>query len=150
MLKTGEGDQLPPPRFDEDSNTIVVDEDSKSGASNQPTLEDLMKQLEKLKAENRKLRAKEKKAKVYSYSSKNGDSKEEISKKGRKGRKHDKPSYNFMSFSYNNMPSSTTYTPVPMSMAPHFDGTNYNQWKHCMKNYLYFVLPEVWQLFVMV
>jgi hypothetical protein len=26
------------------------------------------------------------------------------------------------------------------------DGTNYNQWKHCMNNYLYSISPEVWQV----
>jgi hypothetical protein len=146
MLKTEEDDQLPPPRFDEDSNTIAIDEGSKSGASNQPTLEDLMKNLEKLKAENKKLRAKEKKAKVYSYSSENGNFKEEVSKKGRKGRKHDKLSYNYMFFNYNNMSSSTAYTSISVGKPPHFDGTNYNQWKHWMKNYLYSLSPEVWQV----
>jgi hypothetical protein len=51
-----------------------------------------------------------------------------------------------MSFNYNNMPSSTAYTSIPISTAPHFDGTNYNQWKHCMKNYLYSISSEVWQV----
>jgi hypothetical protein len=50
MSETREGDPLPPPRFDEDNNIIVVDENSKSGASNQPSIEDLMKKLDKLKA----------------------------------------------------------------------------------------------------
>jgi hypothetical protein len=51
-----------------------------------------------------------------------------------------------MPFNYNNMPSSTTYTSIPIGKAPYFDGTNYNQWKHCMKNYLYSISPEVWQI----
>jgi hypothetical protein len=25
------------------------------------------------------------------------------------------------------------------------DGSNYNQWKHCIKNYVYSISPEVWQ-----
>jgi hypothetical protein len=106
-----------------------------------------MKKLEKLKAENKKLRAKGKKATTYSFSSKDGDSDEEVIKKGRKERnKHDKASYNTMSFNYNNMPSSTAYTSIPVGKAPHFDGLNYNQWKHCIKNYLYSISPEVWQV----
>jgi hypothetical protein len=44
------------------------------------------------------------------------------------------------------MPSSTTYTSIPVGKAPHFDGTNYNQFKHCMKNYLYSISPKAWQV----
>jgi hypothetical protein len=65
-------------------------------------------------AENKKLRAKAngKKTKESSSSSEEDSSfEEEVSKKGTKGRRsHDKPSYNSMSFNYNNMPSSTAYT----------------------------------------
>jgi hypothetical protein len=51
-----------------------------------------------------------------------------------------------MSFNYKNMPSSTGYTFIPVGKASYFDGTSCNQWKHCMKNYLYSILPEVWQV----
>jgi hypothetical protein len=51
-----------------------------------------------------------------------------------------------MSFNYNKMPSSNAYTSVPVEKAPHFDGTNYNQWKHYMKKYLYSISPKVWQV----
>jgi hypothetical protein len=51
-----------------------------------------------------------------------------------------------MSFNYNNMQNSTTYTSVPVGKAPRFDGSNYNQLKHCMKNYVYSLHPEVWQV----
>jgi hypothetical protein len=64
----------------------------------------------------------------------------------RKGKKHDKSSYNAMSFNYDNMPSSTTYTSVPVSKAPYFEGSNYNQLKHCMKKYLYSISPKVWHV----
>jgi hypothetical protein len=104
-------------------------------------LEDLMKKLEKLKAENKKLKAEKNKDKTYSSSSEDGDSsfEEEVSKKGRKGRnRHDKPSYNSMSFNYNNMLIFTSYTSIPVGKAPRFDGSNYNQWKHYMKNYLHY------------
>jgi hypothetical protein len=130
MSNTGEGDQLPPPRFDEDGNRTIIDEDSKSGASNQPSIEDLMKKLDKHKADNKKLRAKSKKGMTHSSSSKDENSKEEVSWKGRKGRKHDKPSYNSMSFNYNIMPPSTAYTSVPVGKAHRFNRSNYNQWKH--------------------
>jgi hypothetical protein len=69
----------------------------------------------------------------------------------RKGRKketnnRDKLSYNSKSFNYDNMPSTTVYTSIPVGKALYFDGTCYNQWKHCMKNYLYSISPEVWQV----
>jgi hypothetical protein len=146
MFKSGEGDQLPPLRFDEDDNTTVVDEDCKSGTSNQPSIENPMKKLDKLKIKNKKLRAKSMKGMTHSSSSEVDNSEEEVLRKGRKGRKHDKPSYNSMSFNYNTMPSSTSYTSIPVGKAPHFDGSNYNQWKHCIKNYLYSISPEVWKV----
>jgi hypothetical protein len=51
-----------------------------------------------------------------------------------------------MSFNYNNMSSYIAYTSILVGKAPYFDGTSYNQLKHCMKNYLYSISPEVWQL----
>jgi hypothetical protein len=130
MSKTGEECKVPPPPLDEDGNEIVDVEGSKLGPSKPPTLEELMKKLEKLKTKNEKHKAKDKKGKTYSYSSEDGDStfEEEFSNKWRKGRKkHDKSSYKAMSFNYNKMPSSTAYTSVPIGKAPHFNGSNYNQ-----------------------
>jgi hypothetical protein len=112
MSKTGEEEEIPPPKFDEESNPDVVQEGSKSGAFTAPILENVMRKLEKLKAKNKKLRGKEKKNKVYSSSSKDGDSEKEVSKKGRKERKHDKSFYNSISFNYNTMQSFITYTSV--------------------------------------
>jgi hypothetical protein len=146
MSRVGDEAEVPPQQLNEDGNPIVIEEGSKSGTSKTPTLEDLMKKLEKLKAKNKRLKAKGRKATTYSSSSEDGDFsyEEEVSKKGRKGRnKHDMPSHNSMSFNYNNMPNSTAYTSVPVNKASHFDGTNYNQWKNCMKNYLY---SQVWQV----
>jgi hypothetical protein len=78
--------QEPPPQLDEDGNPIVVEVVSMTRTSNTHTLEDLMKKLEKLKVENKKLKAKGTKDKTYSYSSEDDDSsfEEEVSKKGRK------------------------------------------------------------------
>jgi hypothetical protein len=91
-----------------------------------------MKMLEKLTAENNKLRrkAKNKKIKGDSSSSEDEDSslEEDVSKKGKKGRNNrDKSSYNSMSFNYDNMPSITAYTSIPVGKDPYFDGTCYNQ-----------------------
>jgi hypothetical protein len=110
-----------------------------------------MRRLGKITAENNMLRrkAKGKKTKGGSSSSEDEDSslEEDVSKKGKKGRNnHDKPSYNSMSFNYDNMPNTTAYTSIPIGKAPYFDGTYYNQWKHCMKNYLYSISPEVCQV----
>jgi hypothetical protein len=144
-MMTSEDDKTTPHLID-DGNPIVIEVGFKSGISKAPTLEDLMKKLEKLKAKNKRLKTKGKRAKTYSSSSEDGDSsfKEEVSNKGRKGRnKHDKPSYNSMSFNYNNMPNSTAYTSVPIGKAARFDGSNYNQWKHCRKKYVYSLHPKV-------
>jgi hypothetical protein len=141
-------------RFDDKSNTNNGEESSMTRASTDAKLEDLMKRLGKLTAENNKLRrkVKAKRTKGGSSSSEEDSSyEEEDSKKGKKGRNnHDKPSHNSMSFNYDNMPSTTAYTSIPIGKAPYFDGTCYNQWKHCMKNYLYSISPEVWQVVCMV
>jgi hypothetical protein len=150
MSRSGEIEEVPP-KFDDEGNLTNNEEGSKMGASNSLTLEDLARRLEKLMAENKKLRAKirGKKTKGSSSSSEEEDFsfKEEVSKKRKKGRRNlDKPSYNSMSFNYNNMLSSTAYTSIPVGKTPYFVGTSYNQWKNCMKNYLYSISSEVWQV----
>jgi hypothetical protein len=150
MSRTGEIQEVPQ-KFDEEGNLVTVEEGSKTGASNAPTLDDLMKMLEKLTAENNKLRrkVKAKRTKVGSSSSEEEDSsnEEDVSKNGKKERNNrDKPSYNSMSFNYDNMPSTTAYTSISVGKTPYFDGTCYNQWKHCMKKYLYSISPEAWQV----
>jgi septal ring factor EnvC (AmiA/AmiB activator) len=147
MSKNGDEDDATL-RFDDKSNTNNNEESSKMRASTDAKLEDLMKRLEKLTIENNKLRrkVKAKRIKECSSSSEEEDSsyEEEDSKKGKKGRNnHDKPFYNSMSFNYDNMPSTTVYTSIPVGKAPYFDGTCYNQWNHCMKNYLYSISPEL-------
>jgi hypothetical protein len=150
MLRNGDEDDATP-RFDDKSNTNNNEESSKTRASIDAKLEDLMKRLEKLMAENNTLRrkVKAKRTKGGSFLSEEEDSsyEEEDSKKWEKGRNNrDKPSYNLMSFNYDNMPSTTAYTSIPAGKAFYFDGTCYNQWKHCMKNYLYSISPKVWQV----
>jgi hypothetical protein len=44
------------------------------------------------------------------------------------------------------MTSSTAYTFIPVGKASYFDGTIYNQWKYYIKNYLYSISLEVWQV----
>jgi hypothetical protein len=91
-----------------------------------------MRRLEKLTAENNKLRrnTKGKKTNGGSSSSEDEDSslEEDVAKKWKKGRNNrDKPSYNLMSFNYDNMPSTTAYTSIPVGKVPNFDETCYNQ-----------------------
>jgi hypothetical protein len=90
MSKAEDEGEVPTQQFDEDGSPVVVEEGSKSGTHKAPTLEDLMRKLEKLNVENKKLRAKGKKGTTYSSSSEDGNSDEEVFKKGKKGRnKHD-------------------------------------------------------------
>jgi hypothetical protein len=149
MSRNGDEDDATP-RFDDKSNTNNNEESSKTRASTDAKLEDLMKKLEKLTAENNKSRIKVKAKRTKGGSSSNEEDfsyEDEDSKKGKRGRSNrDKSSYNSMSFNYDNMPSTTTYTSIPVGKAPYFYETCYNQWKHFMKKYLYSISPEVWQV----
>jgi hypothetical protein len=88
MMRTGEEDEVPL-RFDDENNMNNHQEDDKSRAFGGPSLEDLMRRLEKLTVENNKLRrkAKGKKTKGGPSSSEDEDSslEEDVSKKGKKG-----------------------------------------------------------------
>jgi hypothetical protein len=121
IREKGENDELL--RFDDETNPNTNVEGSKMGGSANPTLRDLMRKLEKLTVENNKIRRKaiSKKTKGCSSSSEDEDSslEEDVSKKGKKGRNnHDKPSYNSVSFNYDNMPITIAYTSKPIGKAP--------------------------------
>jgi hypothetical protein len=130
MSKTRKHDKVPPPPLGEDGNPIVGEDGVNTETSTAPTLEELMRRLEELTTENKKLRAKakNKKTKGNSSSSEEDSSfEDDVSKKEKKGRRnHDKPSYNSMYFNYNNMPNSTAYTFIPVGKAPYFDKISYN------------------------
>jgi predicted RNase H-like nuclease (RuvC/YqgF family) len=109
----------------------VAEDGVTTETSTTSTLEELTRRLEKLTAENNKLRRKLKGKKTKGDSSSNEDEysslKEDISKKGKKGRNNrDKHFYNSMSFNYDNMPSTIAYTSIPVGKAPYFDKTCYN------------------------
>jgi hypothetical protein len=132
MSKTGEQGKVLPPPLDEDGNPIVGEDDTNTEISTTPTLQELLMRLEELNAKNKKLRAKAKnnKAKGNSFSSEEEDSsfEEDVRKREKKGRRNrDKPSYNSMSFNYDNIPSTTAYTSISVGKALYFDGTCYNQ-----------------------
>jgi hypothetical protein len=110
-------------------------------------VEELMKKLEKINAELTKLKTMEDKKNASASEDDNSSYEEDVSNKTKKDKKKcDKSSYNAMSFNYNNIPSSTAYISIPVGKAHYFDGINYNQWKHCMKSYLYSISPVVWQV----
>jgi hypothetical protein len=75
MSRTGDKDEVPP-RFDDENNTNNNQEGDKSRAFRSPSLEHLMRRLEKLTTVNKKLRAKAKgkKTKGSSSSSEEEDS----------------------------------------------------------------------------
>jgi hypothetical protein len=111
-----------PPPLGDDENASIVE------TSATPTVEELMKQIERLNAELTKLKTKKGKKNVSASENDDSSCEEDASNKAKKDKKkHDKSSYNAISFNYNNMPISTAYTFVPGGMAPYFDGTNYNQ-----------------------
>jgi hypothetical protein len=90
-----------------------------------------MKQIERLNAELTKLKTKKGKKNVSISEDDNSSCEEDASNKEKKDKKkRDKSSYNAMSFNYNNMPSSTAYTSIPVGK----------------KSYLYFISPKVWQV----
>jgi hypothetical protein len=141
MSKTGGQGIAPLPPLSDDENASIVE------TSTTPTVEELMKQIEKLNAELTKLKTKKDKKNGSASEDDDSSYEENVSNKSKKEKKkHDKSSYNAMSFNYNSMPSSMAYTSVPVGKTPFFYGTNYNQWKHCLKSYLYSISPEVWQV----
>jgi hypothetical protein len=147
MPRNGDEDDATP-RFVDKSNANNNEEGSKTRVSTDAKLGNLMKWLEKHTTENNKLRRKVKVKRTKGVSSSNEEEdssyEEEDSKKGKKGRNnHDNPSYNSISFNYDNMTSTTAYTSIPVGKAPYFDETCYNQWKYCMKKYLYSISLEV-------
>jgi hypothetical protein len=101
MSKIREQDKVPPTSLDKDGNPIVVKDGSNTETSIAPTVEELMKLLEKLNSKVKRLKAKDKKGKKHWSSSEDDDSsfEEDVSNKGKKERKkRDKSSYNAMSF----------------------------------------------------
>jgi hypothetical protein len=89
MYKTREQGKVPPSPLDKNGNPVVVEDGSNTETSTAPTVEELIKQLEKLNAEVKRLKAKGKKGKTHSSSSEDDDSsfEEEVSNKGKKERK---------------------------------------------------------------
>jgi hypothetical protein len=88
MSETEEQGKVHPPPLDEDGNPIVVEDGSNTETSMAPTVEKLIKQLEKLNVKVKRLKAENKKGKKHSSSEDDNSSfQEEVSNKGKKKRK---------------------------------------------------------------
>jgi hypothetical protein len=104
-----------------------------------------------LNGELTKLKTKKGKKNVSASEDDDSSCEDDASNKAKKAKKkRDKSSYSVVSFNYNNMSSSMAYTSIPVGKTPYFDGTNYNQWKHCMKTIYILSHLRYDKLFVMV
>jgi hypothetical protein len=79
-----------------------------------------------------------------SSSNEESDATSEEDVKGKRGRKGDKRSYNTTSFNYDNLPSSSAFTFIPVGKEPRFDGIDYRKWMYAMKMHLISLNPSVW------
>jgi hypothetical protein len=66
----------------------------------------------------------------FSSSNEESDASSEKEIKNKKGKKRDKRSYNTTSFNYDNLPSCSAFTSIPIGKVLHFDGTDYTKWKY--------------------
>jgi hypothetical protein len=149
MSKAGdEVEVIPPKGYGSNGKTTPVD-----GVSKDSRVEQLSSELKQLKLQRRidKLKKKLKESKsreVASSSSSNEEtdasSEEEV--KDKKGGKGDKRSYNTTPFNYDSLPSSSTFTSIPIGKPPHFDGTNYTKWSYSMRMHLISLSPSVWNI----
>jgi outer membrane murein-binding lipoprotein Lpp len=145
---SNEGDNVvipPPPKGDASGGkTTPID-----GASRDSHVEQLSSEVKKVKLQRKidKLKKKLKDSKSQDSSSNeeaNASSEEEA--RGEKGRKGDKRSYNTTSFSYGNLPPSSTFTSLPICKAPCFDGMDYTKWRYSMKMHLISFNSSVWTI----
>jgi hypothetical protein len=106
----------------------------------------VFKLQEKIAKLKRKLKSKKIKVQEVSSSSSNeegndssNDDESTQAKKGngkKKKKKGSKPSYNNTSFNYDSLSSNHAFTFMHVDKPPHFDGTNYDKWRHAMKVHL--------------
>jgi hypothetical protein len=115
MSKTGGQIITPPPPLGDNENASIAE------TSATPTVEELMKQIERFNAKLTKLKTKKGKKNVSASEDDDSSCEEDASNKAKKDKKkRDKSFYNAMSFNYNSMPSSTAYTSIPIGKAPFF------------------------------
>jgi hypothetical protein len=135
MLKTREEVEVTPPRVEDLSDK----DSSKNGTLKGSYVEELSSELIQFKLQRKIDKLKSKKSQQLTSSSSSNDESdasfaEEVN--GKRRRKRDKRSYNNTFFNYDNLPSSSTFTSIPIGKARHFDGTDYTKWKYAMNMHL--------------
>jgi hypothetical protein len=129
-------------------NTTPVDGTPKGSCVEQVSSEFMQLKLQR-KIDKLKKKLKESKSQELASSSslnEETDASFEEEAKGKKGRKGDKKSYNTISFNYDNLPSSSAFSLVPVGEGPRFDGTDYTKWRYSMKMHLISLNPSVWTI----
>jgi hypothetical protein len=144
MSKAREEVVVPPPRVDDSSDKNSPKHDIPKGSH----VEELSLGLMQLKLQRKidKLKTMKSWQLTSSSSNEESDSSSEEEVKGKRGRKGDKRSYNTTSFNYDNLPSSSTFTFIPVGKAPCFDRMDYTKWKYAMKMHLILLNPSIWTI----
>jgi hypothetical protein len=66
--------------------------------------------------------------------------------KRRKKKKLVTSNYSRTPFNYDNMSSNNNFVSVSLGKPPHFDGTNYSQWRTNMRWHLFSLHPSLWEI----
>jgi hypothetical protein len=66
--------------------------------------------------------------------------------KRRKKKKSVTSNYSRTPFSYDNMSSNNNFLSISLGKPPHFDGTNYSQWRTNMRWYFFSLQPSLWEI----
>jgi hypothetical protein len=151
VSKAGDGvEDIPPPPKGDASSGKITPVDGASRDSHVERLSSELKQLKLLrKMDNLKKKVKDSKSQELASSSSsneetNASSEEEA--KGKRGRNEDNKLYNNTSFNYDNLPSSSAFTSVPIGKAPHFDGTDYTKCRYLMKMHQISLNLSIWTI----
>jgi hypothetical protein len=66
--------------------------------------------------------------------------------KRRKKKKSVTSNYSHTPFNYDNMSSNNNFLCISLGKPPHFDGTNYSQWRTNMRWHLFSLHPSLWEI----
>jgi hypothetical protein len=147
MLKAGDEVEVPSPHVEGSDDKNSWRHDTLKGFHVDELTSELIKLKLQRKIDKLKMKVKSKKGwQLTSSSSSNeeSDATSEEDVKGKRGRKGDKRSYNTTSFNYDNLPSSSAFTFIPVGKEPRFDGIDYRKWMYAMKMHLISLNPSVW------
>jgi hypothetical protein len=98
---------------------------------------------------NKKSKSKSKSKRIVIESSSSSTSSSDewsIYIKRRKKKKSVTSNYSRTSFNYDNMSSNNNFLSVSLGKPPHFDGTNYSQWRTNMRWHLFSLHPSLWEI----